>query len=352
MLWLRKLTYELRQHPLVRKVWYRTFHVKVSYKTGVVERFWSGYDVRPYNSIKVDHISARIGTPIPIYPLYESDLVSGERPYNYIIVGPKAYKHGSEVDRALIRQQFILQTMDIGYQSKVPWSVVDTDFEKLLNRNNLGPRWNDGILLWPPNRHGRTMLEAFFDYDTIPTPSWRLPLVEGMRKPIRMYNSVRKLEKFGRMLTNRNVIIRMRTICGPTVAYARAYCALFDILGVSGTVYDPHPDVGVKALACSLSGIHYITDHNYYFDKACERGFSSYIGLNHSYGDRGDWVIVDWNFSEHNYERALEYAKNGKRLIVYVPVRKLSKAIDICRPKATIGVYINKYWQLGQYFIW
>ena len=352
-LWIAKLESVLRKHALVKHVHINPNALYVRYTTGVLERFWYSSRPCPRTCIPIVRAGSYINQELPIYELFETDLINPDNSFKYFAINKDAYYEATTVERAIARQALITKMLSVGYQLRLPAAAVAAAYTTVASSKSDLFVVNNAIRLFATRRAlpGHQLLGHFFDFDKMPMRKYRAGLENAVTHPWRIYRGMRRLDQLKRQLTSRNVFKILFRRYGPILPCCKAYEALFRHIGVAGSLYDPHPCTGVKALAAALFGLTYVTGHDTVFDAALLRGFGDFVKLNHYYGESADWAIVDWNFVDFNYAEALAVAEKCKRLIVLVPEKHKQEALRECRPELTINV-LGALKHKSYFFVW
>lgn len=341
-IWIRRLIYELTRQPIVVDVADRVKYLKVTYQTGVIERYWYGCGEPRQGDIVLTMANSKINKPLKPVRQFEADLLSQNNDYDHHwSISRKTIKTASLLDKFLLANRLALVLTKVGYNGKHHPTTLATCWDQLQKVNKL-QCFNNSIfsvkalptsLAWL----ARPLVEHFFDLSF----EGHISFKEAFRRPRLLYTALRSLllaqrarfttANFYRTLSNKRV--------GPRLTHPLLYVSILAKMNIKGAVLDLHPDYGSKALACAILGLPYRTYQNGHFDHALANGFGNYIGLKHARYQEGepiDVVIADNNFKAVDYESALAEAASAKCLISYVPVHRYAEVEQQYKPKLSI----------------
>lgn len=282
--------------------------------------------------------------------LFETDLLTGKTPFNYVGISQSVYKKASGVEKAIAIQRLINRTIKNGYEHQLPEKLLESDFNNIDEYNDYS--LVDGMIEFrtkKTSRCGDIVLSHYFNWDNLELRDGRVSFSKALTKPRKLLKAYRRLERYKRKLTNRNVI-RILGLCygtGPAIPFFGGYVTLFKRLNVSGTVFDAHPDNGAKALACTKLGLEYLTEPNANFDDACKNGFLR-SGVNHRYIEQGeiaDWAIADYNLVNRKsimskMPEVMDLASRCRRLIAVGSECSRDELSATYCPEAVVVAYL------------
>lgn len=133
-----------------------------------------------------------------------------------------------------------------------------------------------------------------------------------------------------------------------------AYVAIMERSGVKDSVIDLHPDLGHKAIACSILGLKYICPKTPKFEWAVNRGFVSELGLVHEWLDdqEANTLISDNNFACFELDKALNLSDRCRKLIAFARSEERIKVTKKYKPLRTLVLRRSRYRAPGYVLIW
>lgn len=302
----------MRAHELVNavKIWPDRFAVQ--YRSGVIDRFWlHGIGNRPRGHIQLTREQAILGDDIPV-------TIVAETGYRLVAIPHKRFRSGTVIDRCLAVQRFVNEIAATGYDGRLPAQLLAGSLPDATNLDRLVIRPGRIALSCHDRPWPAQVISHFFDCRCL--PSFRR-LDDAARNHRVLAKLARKLvnsdKKVSSFLIYRLLWRKYRPLLFP---YA-SYVALLRHVGVSGSLYDPHPETGVKAMAAAALGLTYLTDGNDKFDSALEAGFATMTGLKHGLIGAGvaDWAVLDFNRLGFDSAEVMRCRGRCRRLLLYVP---------------------------------
>jgi hypothetical protein len=301
---------------------------------------------------------ARVERVPEVINQYESSLGGNEYPA-HIIIPRKQWQEASFIEQRLAVHEFARQIVTRGWiWPSYPDHVITEELQRLQNLNQAKYMLKGGIFnafppygIYPPP--GRRLLEHFFDiselWDIVSSPRWTLVCLNALTKKKKIpYHT----HNFFRITTE---VMPQYSKQTPTTQDPGLYAILFKRLGIRGRVLDLSPNQGSRALGCALSGLVYSTEQNDKMDTAIDRGFCEFTGLRYEQhdGSPADLVILDNDLRDCSIQRALSYAKQAKKIMVFVPRSKKNEYIAKYKPASVISIKAKLYRQTPDfYFIW
>jgi len=287
---------------------------------------------------------------------YESDL-GGDKHKAHIIIPTKQWEKSTFIEQRLAVHEFARQITRRGWiWPTYPDSVIERELKR-IQKANPAKYMNKGVFtIFPPyGRYpppGRRLLEHFFDlselWEVLSSPRWTMIGLNQLTKKKVVYDT----HNFFRAM-----MVHMPTFSKkvPVVTDPGFYSVLFKRLGIRGRVLDLSPNHGSRALACAINGLVYSTEPNVKIDLAINRGFSDFTGLKYEQhdGSPADLVILDNDLRDCSIRHALTYAKQARRIIVFVPQHKKFALAAKYKPESMIPVKSKIYIKTPDYlFLW
>ena len=366
--WVRQLCEQLKQQPIVRRVYLRGDHIHVRF----MNYFWETYYLdRPPgsrkipNSFDIDRNKARIDRVPKVVPEYESPSLESNRDSHGLILEPhitisrRQLNQASFIEQRLAIHEFCRHITQRGWiWPSYPQAVLLAELERMRNRP-LHKYYNiDTFTIFGRNGsapgHGRKIIEHFFDLSdyqkTFRSPRRVIQMLNLLLSKRRLkFNTHNMLRMFTSGLTNLpDYITRFRTF-DPLV-----YVAIFNKLGVKGSILDLCPGYGSHAMAAALCGLKYYTFTTPKWELAIDKGFADFVDLDHqAWHDQAvDLVLYDNDFNPPDISRIGDLTRHAKRLIMFVPHELSTHYRDTLRPNSTIKIKTRYCGPSDYLFVW
>lgn len=351
-IWINRLSYDLNRTGLVKRILIHNTSISIIYNTDTIEHYWyiAQRPTSPHYSV-IDRHSGTVSTEIPVHHLIETDLLDNKQKYDYVAIGKKAWVNGTTIDRSIATQKFIIEIRKLGYQHKVPQTILDNEFNKFKSKEINTCMYKNCVRLIPShcNMINRAVISHFIDYSKLDIYGDKiLAACDNYRI---LHRLSKRLAETGNSINSYNIMKLVRRYYGPPLVYSKSYAALFKYLSIK-SVYDPYPETGVRAMACALYGIPYYTNPNPIFDAALNDGFAGYIGLDHRYlgNERPHYTIIDNNISHTD---AIGFCGISDNICAYVRSANKRDALLLKAPRAIVDcTYGMNMVNCGHYFIW
>lgn len=360
-IWIHRFLYDLKkQGHVIRRLYHRKDHIHVrffnyfweTYYFNEADAYRSNGELRPYSYPVTELSSAIKRIPAVVYE-YEGSLGSGEQPHTGHIKIDDDGTH-TFLEKRLALHEFVGR-INKSWNSDLEYSeeVLKDDWA-MLQKYSLSEYQDDGkfrTFKEPGDFASLYLLLHFFGLK-----EERL----AFRSPKITTKLCNTLMESGKLINTTNLVKALTytpyTYRAPKYRYRdpRAYALVFKHFGLRGTVLDPTPGLGYKAMACALLGLKYYTLPDPIFDCALNKGFAKFIGLNHSYYNNEivDVIWYDNNHSEPDMKFIKPYLNKGKRLFMFVPVNKRYHIESKYKPHAKLKINHTGRTLPDYYMLW
>tara|TARA_R110000868_G_scaffold20153_7_gene85608 strand:- start:814 stop:2499 length:1686 start_codon:yes stop_codon:yes gene_type:complete len=368
-LWVRELFGKLEAQPTVRRVYLRSNHIHVRF----MNYFWETYFVneipnkrRPPLSYVITKEDARLQNVPQVLPEYEADMFEETYDENkiiktpHIIINRRDLNKASLIEKRIAVHEYCRQITQRKWMwPEHPEKMLQNEWAKLCNFKPSKYMWKDTFSVFARSGKnpapGRRIVEHFFDINEF-SAVFRSP-----RLVMRMLNELVDRKD---LLFNFHNVLRVFS-CGAAVvpktyptfrmSDPAAYAVIFQRLGIKGKVLDLEPGFGNRAIASAMENIEYYTIPDERFQKALDKGFVEFTGLDyHKWdNDKIDVLLYDNNFEVPDMKKVLGYLKYAKRMMVFVPHSHKFDYQAKYKPKSVIKLKTRWFQKVPDYiFIW
>lgn len=348
-LWVRTLVKQLHAQPCVRRVWLSQGRLRVSYHSGIVDRYWLDEEPPTYNARTLKITAADSIVRVPQvrneFETFDADPV-------HVTLRRRDWNRANCLERRIAMHAF-LQKMRECRWPKYPTLVLQKEYEQMLAYDR--SRFVRGGLftIYPKNRcaaPGRRLLEHFVDLRG--DYGWRLI------SPRQNMKAFKRLAAISSPITTHNYLKSLSIQGGPLIRTPLMYAALLERLGIKGSLLDVYPYHCAKAVACAMLGIKYYTWPTPMLEAALAEGLGEYVGLDYEpyNGQKVDLVLQDCNFRAMQFhplhvKMALELCKVTKRVCVYVPHGYKAAIQERFRPDLAIQLRTRMHSNIPDYVL-
>jgi len=369
-LWVRELVNNLEKQPTVRKVFLRSNHIHIR----LMNYFWETYYVddpnpkatsRPPFSYIITKQDAKISKVPQVLPEYEASL--GEEIYDngiiqtpHIMINRKELNKVSLVERRLAVHEYCRQLTQRDWMwPEYPDHVLREEWDKLCDFKPEKYIQNDMFTIFS-SKHialGRKITEHFFDISecgaVFKSPRLTLRVLNELLRrrdlPFNFHNALRIFSTCPRNITMPPRYQKYR------VSDPAAYAVLFQRLGIKGSILDLSPGFGNRAIAAALEGLKYYTIPDERFQKALDKEFVEFTGLDYEKWDnhKVDVLLYDNNFGVPDMKKVMGYLKYAKKMVVFVPYKKKLSYQAKYKPKSVVKLKTRWFQKTPDWiFIW
>lgn len=346
-LWFREFSYQLLKHPLVIKVIFRNAHIRVSYRSHIVEKYFFTGQIRVRRkSFFIRSIDTKLDGARGIVYTYGEGLL-GECPYPMHIKINRDFKNMTMIEKRLTIHNFLAAiTLRKWEQMRHPPDVIASDLER-CRAIDLDKYFSKGTF----NAHvissrepaGQYIAEHFFKFTFG-------PYICCMKfSNARYFSLMRFLKKRKKKEVNFRNFLRFicsdyktKMLYGRRFKFYRDFGALLAILkklNISGTILDLSPGYGYNALAAAIGGYVYKYPKGHKIEAILKNGFADFVGLKHAPYNGGEVdALVFFNQYLPDMEMIKQYYNVAKRIIVYVPGSQKDMVVTKYKPE-----YLIKY---------
>jgi len=273
-----------------------------------------------------------IGDDIPITNAYETNPLDEQEAKgcaHHLAIDMKKYRAGSFIDRRLAAHKFAAMLLrykpDLElYPERVirEWvpKISGIDPDRMITNEAF-----DFYARLPTYLPWRQLLWHFFPPDLEYHPSDVLSAFER-------YNPAKTLDT---SMINRWLVKRAGSVVLNPITY-RAILAHV----CAQTIIDLHPELGTKALACGMSGIHYIYKPCPEIEFARERGIERLLGMTMEPLDdqKADVIVSDANFKKFDITGAARHLGQARTMLAYAPRAERIELTEKYNPTKIIKV--------------
>lgn len=360
-IWEKTLIHKLRQCPTVKRVYVRDGYIHVRYRN----YFWENYYTipraglkRPWTYYEIDPEKARLDRVPAVYPEYGTDVEGKPLFPAHIALSRADLKVASLLEKRVAVHEFVRQIVTRGWPDYTyPDEVLAEDFERVRKFETAKYIENGGLTAVPLRVRkppGRKLMLNFFDFSAF----W-----EYLRKPrlaVRICNQLLAKNRrfnvsnvFEIMAANEDHVIPATWGKRIQIPDPSVYCALFEKLGIKGSVLDVSVGLGNRAVACAASGLSYTTADPK-FQHALDRGFVETTGLDWKPydGQRVDVALYDEGFTKPDMQKVLPFLKSAGKLIVFCPYQYKQEVLKY-NPATAIRIRTSFFKKTPNYlFVW
>ena len=359
ILWFDKLAYQLSQLPITRTIVQRPDHIHVRFMHYIWESYFPNKTgPRRRMSYHITREHARLEKIPSVIYQYESEADGTNYYPQHIQINMAEWQQASFMERRVAIHIFGKKVFDNKYmQLEHPIPVISRDLEilKTTNYNLFATKigftaYNkiSGLRFTP----GKKIIEHFFDMSclwerTLSSPRYITYVLNYLAETPLIFNTHNMVS----IVLSRITAIARHKQYIPRIPTPLVYAAILSKLGITGPVLDLYPNYGERAIACALLGIPYISRPNIIFDKAVERGFAEFIGLQHQIydGSKAALLFCDGGLTMPELDDIAELSKSAANMLLYVPARKRLLIQSKLPPKSVIPIKSSYFSKIHDY---
>ena len=345
-MWFREFSHQLLNNPLVTKIVFRNAHIRVSYKSHIVEKYFFAGQIRVRRkSFFIRAIDTKQSGARGIVYTYGEGML-GERPYPMHIKINRDFKDMNTIEKRLTIHSFLAAiTTRKWEQMRHPPDVIASDLERCktvdLDRYYIKGAFHAYAYHVCKEPAGQYLAEHFFKFTFGPY------ICCLKYSNARYFSLMRFLKKRKKKEVNFRNFLRFictdyktKLLYGRRFRFYRDFGALLAILkklNISGTILDLSPGYGYNALSAAMGGYIYKYPKGHKIEEMLKNGFADYVGLKHSAYDGGEVdALVFFNHYLPDMSIIKKYYNVAKRIIVYVPGSQKDMVVTKYKPEYLI----------------
>jgi hypothetical protein len=351
--WVRRLVSRLRECEPVEQVYLHHDRIKVHFKDGFHRSYlFKETDKRYLYERSITKHQCVLNWPVPIHFEHEWDPFDKEQEKEldkYFHVRRETLNGCTFMDKELLVHDLILKVQNQGYIKKyITDEMVDTEINRLNQITNV---YHDGVfdlyalvgMQSGAPRPAQDIIDKYYDTSDIARGGdIRRTFKVAFSRTKVLFVAFQKLIKEGKRDVSISTLHRMLYSMryGPIwhnpALYRIILTQMFDI-GPNTIIADRHPNLGEKAIACSLMGCKYMPMSK----KSIPKAMASRLGLDVLPVGKADILIWDNNFKYVDVKKALGFRKLAKQMLLFVREDHARETKMLAEPDRIIKIKTN-----------
>lgn len=367
--WLKNFHIPTASKPTERRIITLPLNARIAYKKLLMDKYVKKVKIFPahicvyYKHMKKDRLlyskyktneDWSLENLPPITAEYEEDLDTFQSYPAHICINRKRYNECNDLEKRTALCRFGAELYLRGYiWPKYPDYILDQDYKNLFKYQDRHFRCKNDYRSFCSRLFGRYLTLHYIDFTEyfhkLFKNHWYIRKVMAKLKRVR--NPI-NYTYFIQSCTTERITKNMPKLQLPNPGF---YKIILDRLNIKGKILDLHFGSGSRCIASSLTNNTYYHLPDSRFDTAIDMGLADITKLNHNIfdGSKMDLVLGDCDLSEYNIDKAFEYAKYARQLLVYVPGELKQEYEKMYKPRAVIKfVSMPNSSRYDYFFLW